>query len=345
MTAPRPQRDDPTSFCGMLGSHPAMLDLFAGIKRAALLDAPVVVYGPTGSGKELVARALHALSAMNDGPLCVVNVSALPDTLVESELFGSSRGAFTGAVSDRRGLIESAAGGTLFLDEAGELPTHVQVKLLRALEYGEVRRIGAAAAVATRFRLAVAVQTDPVALRDAGRWRDDFYYRVTGVVLRVPSLAERRTDIPMLASAFARAQGLPALDPDAVVLLERHAWRGNVRELQRSLMRAAYHATGGSLSAAAVRAALGDAPTAEPSRGSSLDGIKARHVRETVAAYAGDTRRAAAALGISRSHVYRLLRCATSVQEPAPTLAEANGGLNGVGGGERANASASPPSQ
>jgi len=302
-------RDEDPSFLEMLGSHPTMLALFAAIRRAAALDAPVVVSGPTGSGKELVARALHALSAAGRGPFCPVNVAALPEGLIESELFGNMRGAFTGAVADRRGLIEAAAGGTLFLDEASDLSAHVQAKLLRVLEDGEVRRVGAVGARVAHFRLIAAIQTDPGALLKAGRWRKDFYYRVTGVVLRVPPLADRASDIALLAQAYVRAHGLPEIEPQAMAVLERHAWPGNVRELQRALVRATHHSGNGTLAADAVCAALAEAGgDPVPAEAHSLADAKCRHARNTVVTCSGDTGRAASLLGISRSHLYRLLR-------------------------------------
>lgn len=297
------------SFCGLVGQHPRMLALRDAIRRAAGLDTPVVVCGPTGAGKELVVRALHRLSACAEGTFCPVNVAALPESLLESEMFGSARGAFTGAVADRRGLAESAHGGTLFLDEAGELPLHVQAKLLRVLESGEVRRLGAVHATRSRFRLIVAAQEEPCALLRDGRWRGDFFYRVTGVVLPVPALREHTEDIASIAQAFLRTQDLPDLDAAAVALLEIQRWPGNVRELQHVLVRASFHARTGTIGREHVLAALRDGAAAavleEPQ---SLQALRHHHVRRTVQACDGDTRRAADLLGISRAYVYRLLK-------------------------------------
>jgi DNA-binding NtrC family response regulator len=305
MTTLQLVREEAGSFFGMLGTHPTMLALYEAIRRAAVLDAPVVVCGPTGCGKELVARAVHALSEAQRGPFCAVNVATLPDGLVESELFGSTRGAFTGA-ADRRGLIEGAAGGTLFLDEAGDLSSHVQAKLLRVLEDGELRRVGSATTKVTQFRLLVSVQRDPATLVKLGIWRDDFYFRATGVVLRVPPLAARRADIPALVNAYTKAHGLPQADVDAMALLQDYDWPGNVRELQRALVRAAHRTTNGSLCPEDVLAVI---PVhVEPPRDcASLRGLRFQHAHKTVDACAGDTRRAAALLGVSRSHLYRLL--------------------------------------
>lgn len=311
--------DEDLSFFEMLGTHPTMLALYDAIRRAAVLDAPVLVSGPTGCGKELVARALHALSAAGRGPFCPVNVAALPEGLVESELFGNTRGAFTGAVADRRGLIEAAAGGTLFLDEASDLAAHAQAKLLRVLEDGAVRRVGAVGARVARFRLIAAIQVDPGALLRAGRWRNDFYYRITGIVLRVPPLAARGSDIALLARAYVRAHGLPEIEPRAMALLERHTWPGNVRELQRALVRATHHSGSGTITRGAVRAALEEADgEVAPAEADSLAAAKCRHVRSTVAACGGDTRRAAERLGISRCYVYRLLQSGSGPGADAP---------------------------
>jgi len=286
-----------------------MLRLYDSMRRAVALDAPLIVCGATGSGKELVARALHDLGPQRSGAFCAVNVAALPEALVESELFGSARGAFTGAVADRCGLVEAAAGGTLFLDEAGDLPVHVQPKLLRVLEHGETRRVGDTVTAVRRFRLVAAVQQDPAQLRNGGRWRDDFYFRMTGVVLRVPALSERRSDIPLLARAFVRARSLPEIDPDGLDLLARQPWPGNVRELQQTLIRAAFHGANGTMRVEAISAALADGGNGHSARlALSLDAVRLLHVRSTVDECGGDTRRAAEMLGISRGYVYRLLR-------------------------------------
>ena len=296
------------SFCGLVGRHPLMLALRDEIRRAAGLDAPVVVCGPTGAGKELVARALHASGPNGVGPFCPVNVAALPESLLESEMFGSARGAFTGAVADRRGLAETAHGGSLFLDEAGDLPLHVQAKLLRVLDSGEVRRLGATQARCACFRLIAAVQEEPCVLLRDRRWRQDFFYRVTGVLLRVPALQEHSRDIPLLAHAFLKARRLPDLEAEGLAVLARHAWPGNVRELQQTLLRAAFHGADGLITAHAIRAALEDGGNGHSAHGArSLDAARRRHVREVVDACAGDTGAAAVQLGISRSQVYRIL--------------------------------------
>ena len=294
---------------GLLGTHPCMLELYEDIRRAARIEAPVVISGATGSGKELVAMAVHRLSAMAHGPFRAVNVAALPEGVIESELFGAVRGAYTGAVTDRRGLVEAAAGGILFLDEAGDLPLAVQPKLLRMLENGEVRRVGAIRATSVRFRLLVSVQDDPAEIRRSGRWRDDLYYRVTSVVLHVPRLRDRRSDIPELAVAFLLSHRLPSITGDALEVLQEQPWPGNVRELQQTLVRAAFHADGETIVAGHVRRALAiGAGDGAPRERDTLAAARSRHVQNVVAACAGDTQKAADVLGISRRHVYRLIK-------------------------------------
>jgi two-component system, NtrC family, response regulator AtoC len=302
------QGNDDLLAVGLLGAHPCMLELYEGIRRAARIDAPVVVSGPTGSGKELVARAIHRLSPVAEGPFCAVNVAALPEGVIESELFGTVRGAFTGAVAHRPGLVETAEGGILFLDEAGDLPLAVQPKLLRMLEYGEVRRVGATKVTLVRFRTLVAVQDDPTELRCSGRWRDDFYYRVTSVVLRVPSLRDRRSDIPAIAVAFLLSRKLPGMTKAGLEMLQDHQWPGNVRELQQTLVRAAFYADGETIVLEQVQRALmaGIVNGVARERG-TLAAARSRHVQEVVAGCAGDTRKAAELLGISRRHLYRLM--------------------------------------
>ena len=301
--------NDDVQAVGLVGTHPCMIELYEGIRRAARIEAPVVISGPTGSGKELVARALHRLSAVAHGPFCAVNVAALPEGVIESELFGTVRGAFTGAAADRSGIVEAAAGGTLFLDEAGDLSLAVQPKLLRMLESGEVRRVGGTKATLVRLRTVVAVQDDPTDLQRAGRWRDDLYYRITGLVLRVPPLRHRRSDIPEIAGAFLLSRTLPSMTAEAVEVLQDQAWPGNVRELQQTLLRAAFYADGDRITVVHVRRALairaGHGATHE---GRTLVAARSRHVQEVVAACAGDTRKAADVLGISRRQVYRLIK-------------------------------------
>jgi len=219
-------------------ADPAMIRLYSLIDRLAAVDLPILICGETGSGKELAATAVHERSPRGDGPLVAVNCAAIPETLLESELFGYERGAFSGAVAAKAGLFEAASGGTLFLDEIGDLPLSVQGKLLRVLETRRVTRIGDIREREVDVRLVAATNRD---LQDEvvrGRFRKDLYYRLSGGTLVVPPLRERMNELPLLAQALlsdarARAGTRPmSLAPEAIAELSRHAWPGNVRELK-----------------------------------------------------------------------------------------------------------------
>ena len=228
----------------LLGEHPTMQHLRAELAHAAQSTLPIVIVGETGTGKELVVQALHAASGCV-GELVPVNVAALPDQLAEAELFGVARGAYTGAHVGRAGLLQYAHGGTLFLDEASDLSPSLQVKLLRVLESGLVRRLGANSEQRADFRLVLTLQRDPQTLVTEGPWRADFLYRVCGIVLRVPALRERLSDIPLLAAAFLARERRPPLSAEALQALEGHHWPGNVRELLRVMQRAMLFARDG----------------------------------------------------------------------------------------------------
>jgi transcriptional regulator with GAF, ATPase, and Fis domain len=218
------------------------------VYRLVRLVAPrtttVLVAGPTGSGKELVARALHALSPRAAKPLVVVNCAAIPDALLESELFGFTRGAFTGAVQSQLGRIAAAHGGTLFLDEVSELPLGMQAKLLRFLEQKEIQRLGSSDTMRVDVRVVAASNVDLAGLAGARKFREDLFYRLSAFPIELPALCERRDDIVPLAEHFlncmATAMNMPrpSFAADALRLLESHSWRGNVRELQHVIERA-----------------------------------------------------------------------------------------------------------
>jgi DNA-binding NtrC family response regulator len=227
---------------GMLSVDPGMHQLFGLLAKVAAAEAPVTILGETGAGKELVARALHSLSARRDAPFIPVNCSAIAETLVESELFGHEKGAFSGADRMRRGAFEEAAGGTLFLDEIGELPLDLQPKLLRALEQGEVKRVGSARPFHVDVRVVAATHRDLRARVRAGRFREDLYYRLCVLPLAVPPLRARRGDVRALAADFlerAAPRGLPLRwSEEALQKLEAYDWPGNVRQLRNVVQRA-----------------------------------------------------------------------------------------------------------
>lgn len=234
-----------TSYRGLRGASPPMRELFSRLARLEGSLVNVLIEGESGVGKELIAHALHQGSSLASEPLVALNCGALPRELVASELFGHLRGAFTGATDARTGAFERADGGTLFLDEIGELPLDVQPMLLRALESGEIRPLGADAPRRVKVRVIAATNRDLGAEVGAGSFREDLYFRLAVVKLRVPPLRERTEDIPLLANAFAEYEGMGALPEDVVRELSSRPWPGNVRELKNAL---------------ASLAALGDLP-------------------------------------------------------------------------------------
>ncbi len=225
----------------ILGASARMQRLLRLVSRVAPTDSTVLLLGESGTGKELVARSLHLLSRRSQGPFVPVNVGALPESLVESELFGHARGAFTNAAGERVGLVEGADRGTLFLDEIGDMPLPAQVKLLRTLENGEVRRLGENAPRMVDVRVVAATHRDLQSLVAEGRFRADLYHRLNVVQLELPPLRERREDIGLLASYFldraSRRQERGALEfrPEAMALLEKYDYPGNVRELENAI--------------------------------------------------------------------------------------------------------------
>jgi transcriptional regulator with GAF, ATPase, and Fis domain len=238
LPGPRPAE----TFEGMVTGDAGMRQMFELVERVAASDAAATILGETGTGKELVARALHARSPRRDGPFIPVNCSAIAESLIESELFGHEKGAFSGAERLRRGAFEEADRGTIFLDEIGELPLDLQPKLLRALELGEVKRVGASRPLSVDVRIVAATHRDLRALVRAGKFREDLFYRLCVVPITVPPLRQRRGDVRALAEAFLdRASPRGAVlrwSPEAMARLEGYDWPGNVRQLRNVVQRA-----------------------------------------------------------------------------------------------------------
>ena len=247
---------------GIITRSPRMDDLLRQAKLVADSDASVLVYGESGTGKELLARAIHRASRRRESPFVAVNCGAIPGELLESELFGHARGAFTGAVQAHKGLFQAANGGTLLLDEIGDMPLPLQVKLLRVLQESEVRPVGSTQSIPVDVRVISATHRDLDAQKASGQFREDLYYRLNVVSLRLPPLAERREDIPLLAAHFLRKlaeryrRPVPTLAPDAMALLVAAPWPGNVRQLLNLLEQALALATTTMIPATLVQNAL-----------------------------------------------------------------------------------------
>jgi two-component system response regulator HydG len=281
-----------------------MQEVYKTIGRIAGTDVTVLLRGESGTGKEVVARAIHWSSARRDRPLVTVNCAAIPETLLESELFGHVKGAFTGADRKRRGLFVEASGGTLFLDEISEMPLALQPKLLRALQEKAVRPVGGDEEVRVDFRVVSATNRDLPALVRDGRFREDLYYRLAVIPIRLPSLRERADDIPLLAVHFleraASAQGkrLDGFSDDAMRWLVDHRWPGNVRELENVVERAATLARGSTVSLADLRTEYA-ATAADSALRPTLAELEARYVDQVLAETKGDKAAAAKILGVS----------------------------------------------
>jgi two-component system response regulator HydG len=299
----------------VVAESPAMQALLRRAARFAATEAPIAVLGETGTGKEVVARILHLNSARAKRPFVAVNVAALPAELLESELFGHGKGAFTGASSARRGLFEAADGGTLFLDEIGEMPLPLQAKLLRALEQGEIRRVGESTPFSVDVRILSATHRDLAARVREGLFREDVYYRLKVLTLEVPPLRERREDILPLARHFLADEPGPRRDfsSAAAARLSRYAWPGNVRELQNAVRHGAALAVGpkvepGDLPLELDRAALRPPRSASPEALRPLAEVERAYIRQVVEACGGSSSEAARVLGIARNTLWRKLQ-------------------------------------
>ncbi len=306
------------SFGEMVGGSRKMREVYGLITQAAGSDVTVLICGETGTGKELVAKAFHENSERRDGPFEAVNCGALPDGLIESELFGHEKGAFTGAVRMRRGAFERAQGGTLFLDEIAEMPPAQQVRLLRALEEREFRRVGGSRMLEVDVRVIAATNQDLEEAVKSGRLREDLFYRLSAFPVEIPPLRDRREDIPLLAGHFlARhsshaGKAITGLSTAAVRLLLEYDWPGNVRELSNAIRRAVLLENGDVLQAGSLPSQLSDAgaPGGRADRPvlSTLAAIERRALKDTLEIAGNNKTLAARHLGINRSTLYRKLK-------------------------------------
>ncbi len=306
---------DAYQFEGIIGRSPAMLDTFAKIRRVAPHFQTVLVTGATGTGKELIASALHRLSPGAPGPFAVCNCSALVETLLESELFGYVRGAFTGAHQDKIGLFESANGGTVFLDEIGDMSLPAQAKLLRVLQQREVQRVGSPVTRSVDVRVIGATHRDLRALVADGRFREDLYYRLSMIEIHLPRLADRTEDLQLLQNHFVAkfaaqySKDIKGITRRAQLRLARHSWPGNVRELENVIGSAAMMAHGTTIDLADLPEPLRTQAAAGDSDGAlhSMEEMQNRHLLHVLENVGGNKARAAEILGISRATVYEML--------------------------------------
>jgi DNA-binding NtrC family response regulator len=304
----------------LVGREPRMIEIFKTIGAVAGTPAPVLVRGETGTGKELIARMLHANGRTSGSPFMAVNCAALPENLLESELFGHVRGSFTGATGDRRGRFELAGDGTIFLDEIGDTTPAFQTKLLRVLQEGELYPVGGEQPRRTKARVIAATHRPVEEMIVTGAFREDLYFRLRVVEIVIPPLRERKGDIPLLVQhilgRIRDGMGRDVTVPDDVMAaILAHRWPGNVRELENALTRAAVLARGNAiqLQHLGLRRADGPAPTAPAENGKkgvvrSLDEIEAEHVQQALALCAGNKSRVARALRISRPRLDRIIQ-------------------------------------
>ena len=307
------QKTRPDGFENMLGNGSQMQGVFAFVRKVSGSSAPVLLLGQSGTGKEMAAVAIHRRGPRKDAPFVAINCNAIPENLLESELFGHEKGAFTGAHVQRKGLIETAAGGTLFLDEIGELPAPVQVKLLRFLQEQRFQRVGGRQEIQTDVRIIAATNVD---LKDAvakGKFREDLYFRLAVVVMKLPLLRDRGEDVELLAREFLRQFATQAekptmtFSPDALRAIKAHSWPGNVRELQNRVKRAVIMADGKRVTAADLELTEGSEFMRRPTLKEAREDLERELVQAALKKHGGKITGAAADLGVSRPTLYELM--------------------------------------
>ena len=314
----RRELDRRYSFSEIIGTSPALQAVFRIVEKVAATSTSILIQGESGTGKELIARAIHHNSPRAERPFVAVNCGAIPETLLESELFGHTKGAFTGAAMNKPGLFRSAEGGTIFLDEVGEIPGAMQVRLLRALQEHEVMPLGSSAPVSFDARVICATNRDLEKEVAEGRFREDLFYRLNVIEIYLPPLRERREDIPLLVRSFItrtareQQQDEKAIDPAAMSALINYPWPGNIRELQNAIERA-FTLSNNRIDLDSLPPRARDAASPTPMRDPdglrpTLEEIERRHISETMASVNQDKARAANILGIDLSTLYRKLK-------------------------------------
>ena len=303
---------DGNAFAGMMGSSPAIRSVFESIRKVATTDAPVLLLGESGTGKEMAARAIHENSSRKDGPFIAINCSAIPETLLESELFGHEKGSFTGAHAQRKGRFELAHGGTLFLDEIGEIPLPLQVKLLRFLQEQCIERVGGRQPIQIDARVVTATNADLKKGMSAGTFREDLFYRLAVVQILLPPLRDREGDVRLLGQFFLQRFGAQAnktglaFDQEALRALDRHPWPGNVRQLENCVRRAVIMCEGNRLTVRDLELAPSDQGAAASLK-DARENLERDMIQNALRKHSGKIAPAAAELGVSRPTLYDLM--------------------------------------
>ena len=302
---------------GMIGESPAMETIVEVIDRVASLPSSVLITGESGTGKELVARAIHDRGERANAPLVPINCAAIPETLLESELFGHVKGAFTGAADNKEGLLQTAGEGTIFLDELGDMPLPVQAKLLRAIENREIQPVGSTRRIPIQARIIAAANRDLKEEAEAGRFREDLFFRLAVVQVEVPPLRERREDIPLLVNHFVEKYGrelrrdISGVSGDAMRLLVGYEWRGNIRELSNTIERAMIFADGSFIEVQDLPEQVRGATPIDPEMPLDLREATHRfevgHINRVIEMCEGNKRKAAKMLGVGATSLYRKL--------------------------------------